>query len=166
MGEHSEALQKAREKYQAIESETVKGSEVLKKGLDSIQEKLKETLSEAEKNELAKKSKMIADELSQTAGKAASSISKGGEQLSQTKVFKSVRQGVKAVKEEIDEAALVRSAMYKKPEKLRYREEHSYHTSAHIFEANTDATGVEMHKDSKWSQSWQNFKDNNQYVNK
>lgn len=28
------------------------------------------------------------------------------------------------------------------------------------------ATGVELHKDSKWFQSWQNFKDNNAYVNK
>ena len=27
-----------------------------------------------------------------------------------------------------------------------------------------DDTGVVMHKDSKWFQSWQNFKDNNQYV--
>lgn len=26
--------------------------------------------------------------------------------------------------------------------------------------------GVELHKDSKWSQGWQNFKDNNPYVNK
>lgn len=165
--EQSEALQKARVKYQSIESETVKGSEVLKKGFDSLHEKLKETLSEAEKTELAKKSKMIADELSQTAGKAASSISKGGEQLSQTKVFKSVREGVKAVKEEIDDAALVRATMYKKPEKLRYREEHGFHTSAQqVFEANLDSTGVELHKDSKWSESWQNFKDNNQYVNK
>lgn len=25
---------------------------------------------------------------------------------------------------------------------------------------------MELHKDSKWSQSWQNFKDNNQYVNR
>lgn len=29
-----------------------------------------------------------------------------------------------------------------------------------------EATGVELHKDSRWYQSWQNFKDNNAYVNK
>ena len=28
------------------------------------------------------------------------------------------------------------------------------------------ATGVELHKESQWYQSWQNFKDNNPYVNK
>lgn len=33
-------------------------------------------------------------------------------------------------------------------------------------EANTDATGVELHKDSKFYQSWENFKNNNEYVNK
>lgn len=32
-------------------------------------------------------------------------------------------------------------------------------------EADSEATGMVMHKDSKWSQSWQNFKDNNQYMN-
>ncbi|OTF79652.1 mitochondrial import inner membrane translocase, subunit TIM44-like [Euroglyphus maynei] len=30
----------------------------------------------------------------------------------------------------------------------------------------SEATGVELHKDSKWFSSWQNFKDNNPYVNK
>lgn len=35
-----------------------------------------------------------------------------------------------------------------------------------IVQPNTDATGVELHKDSKFYQQWQNFKDNNQYVNK
>lgn len=29
-----------------------------------------------------------------------------------------------------------------------------------------DATGVELHKDSKWYKSWENFKENNQYINK
>lgn len=30
----------------------------------------------------------------------------------------------------------------------------------------SEATGVELHKESRWSQSWQDFKENNQYVNK
>ena len=33
-------------------------------------------------------------------------------------------------------------------------------------EKSREATGVELHKDSKWFSSWQNFKDNNPYVNK
>ena len=33
-------------------------------------------------------------------------------------------------------------------------------------EVNTDATGVELHKDSKFFASWQAFKENNPVVNK
>ena len=29
----------------------------------------------------------------------------------------------------------------------------------------SEAQGVVLHKDSKWSQSWNNFKENNAYVN-
>ena len=32
------------------------------------------------------------------------------------------------------------------------------------FDADTESTGMVMHKDSRWSQNWQNFKDNNQYM--
>lgn len=35
-----------------------------------------------------------------------------------------------------------------------------------VFQANMDATGVQLHKDSKWFQSWESFKNENQYVNK
>merc|ERR1712004_360499 len=61
--DQSEALQKARAKYQAIESETTKGSEVLKKSMSDLQGKLKETLSEAEKIETIKKIKDISEEI-------------------------------------------------------------------------------------------------------
>ena len=35
-----------------------------------------------------------------------------------------------------------------------------------VIEANPDATGVELHKDSRFYASWQSFKDNNPVVNK
>lgn len=40
--------------------------------------------------------------------------------------------------------------------------------SIHWFssQANTEARGITLHKDSQFAQSWQNFKDNNPYVNK
>lgn len=56
--------------------------------------------------------------------------------------------------------------MYISPTKLRKRSET---TSAHVsklYEPNTEATGLELHKDSKFYQSWQNFKENNAYVHK
>ena len=33
-------------------------------------------------------------------------------------------------------------------------------------QADEETTGVELHKDSRFAQSWQNFKDNNPVMNK
>ena len=35
-----------------------------------------------------------------------------------------------------------------------------------VIEVDETTTGVEMHKDSRFSQSWQNFKDSNPVMNK
>jgi len=164
--EKSDALKKAREKYETIESETTKSSQVLKEGIDVLQEKLKQTVGEVEKTEIGKKGKQIAEELGKTASKAAETVSQTGEQIGKSHIFQSVSQGVKTVKQEIDEATLSRARIYKAPDKLRKREDQSSLTSDKPIEADTEATGVVMHKDSKWNQSWQNFKDNNQYVHK
>ena len=56
--------------------------------------------------------------------------------------------------------------VYRPPKKLRKRHEYSYKDDEKPVEANEDATGVELHKDSKFFASWQNFKDNNPVVNK
>ncbi|ELT96546.1 hypothetical protein CAPTEDRAFT_183511 [Capitella teleta] len=163
----SEALQKAREKFKAIESETSKGSEVFKEKFTFIQEKVKETVTEVEKSDYAQKGKAMVDELGKTVGKTAQTVKEQGEQLSQTQVFKTVSQGVKTVKDEFDEEALSRGKVYKAPENLRRRNEFTVKKGEEKpIEADEDTTGVVMHKDSKWNQSWQSFKDNNQVVNK
>ncbi|KAK2179725.1 hypothetical protein NP493_475g00022 [Ridgeia piscesae] len=164
--EQTEALQKAREKYQSIEAETAKGSDAAKKTFTIFQEKLKETLEEAEKTELAKKGKVFTDELSKTARQAAKKISEQSEQLSQTSVYRTVSEGMKAVKTEIDETALSRARLYRPPVKLRKRQQTLEENEERVVEANTEATGMVMHKDSRWYQSWQTFKDNNQIVTK
>lgn len=56
--------------------------------------------------------------------------------------------------------------VYVSPTKLRKRTETSAIVHQKYYEPNTDATGVELHKDSKFYESWQNFKDNNPYVHK
>ena len=38
-------------------------------------------------------------------------------------------------------------------------------TEEKVIEADTESMDMVMHKDSRWSQNWQNFKDNNQYMN-
>ncbi len=50
-----------------------------------------QTIHEAEKSELGRKGKEFAEEFGKTASKAAESVSKGGEQIAQSHVFKSVK---------------------------------------------------------------------------
>jgi import inner membrane translocase subunit TIM44 len=166
--EKSESLQKARQKYQMIESETLKGSEALKKTLTSVQETLKATMEEVDKSEYAQKGRKLVEDVSRRVERTAESVSKQGEQLSQSSIFQTVSQSVKSVKEEIDESsAYSRGQLYKPPEKLRKRTEVNMNSSNEkIIEPNADASGVVLHKDSQWFQSWQSFKDNNQFVHK
>lgn len=63
-------------------------------------------------------------------------------------------------------SCFVLGRVYVSPKKLRKRTETSAVVQQKYYEANTDATGVELHKDSKFYESWQNFKDNNPYVHK
>lgn len=53
--ENSEALQAARRKFHAVESEASKSSEVLKETFEGIKDKVGHVLEEASKSELAKK---------------------------------------------------------------------------------------------------------------
>lgn len=165
--EQSEAIQKAREKFENIEAETLKSSAAFKKTMEDVKGRLSKTIEDVQKTEFAKKGKEITEEISKSAEKAAESISKQRENIGQTSTFKNLSQGVKAVKKEIEETTLSRARTYKAPETLRKRSEKSSKQNAekHV-EANEDATGVVLHKDSRWYQSWQNFKDNNQYVHK
>lgn len=70
-----------------------------------------------------------------------------------------------AVKGEINTRG-IEGRVYQPPIKLRKRIDTSSVTDEKIVQPNSDATGMELHKDSKFYQQWQNFKDNNQYVNK
>uniref|UniRef100_A0A2R5LN93 Mitochondrial import inner membrane translocase subunit TIM44 n=1 Tax=Ornithodoros turicata TaxID=34597 RepID=A0A2R5LN93_9ACAR len=166
--EQSEALRKARQKYESIEAETAKGSQQLREQLESIKDKIKEGLEEAQKMELVKKSREITEELAQSAKSAAESIAKQGDQLGKSGAFQAVSSGIKAVKQEIDEVEITGARVYKAPKKLRKRSEHSVHTDSadRVVAPNEEATGVELHKDSRWYQSWENFRDNNPYVHK
>lgn len=60
----------------------------------------------------------------------------------------------------------IQGRVYQGLQKLRKRNETAEVAEMKSYEPNVNATGVELHKDSKFAQSWQNFKDNNAYVNK
>ncbi|KAI1301460.1 Mitochondrial import inner membrane translocase subunit TIM44 [Halotydeus destructor] len=160
--EESDALKKAREKFQTIEAETSKGGQQIKEQFGSMKEKFSKTIEDAQNTEIGQKTKQTAEGFAKQARSAAESIAKQGEQLGNTEAVKAIGKGVRAVQEGVD----IGIGVYRPPEKLRMRVDRSAMSDEKPVEANTEATGIELHKESKWSQSWQNFKDNNQYVNK
>ncbi|CAJ1060628.1 mitochondrial import inner membrane translocase subunit TIM44 [Xyrichtys novacula] len=165
--EESDALQQARRKYKTIESETAKTSEVLKKKLENISETVKEGLGEVGRTEIGKKIKEGMEEAAKTAKTSAESVTKGGEKLGKTGAFRAISQGMESVKKEIGD--LGHTGPYRPPAKLRKRTEFSSKGSgdeSKVFEANEEAMGVVLHKDSKWYQQWKDFKDNNAVFNR
>lgn len=165
--EESDALKQARRKYRTIESETVKTSEVLKKKLENISETVKEGLEEVSRTDIGKKIKEGMEEAAKTAKTSAENVSKGGERLGKTGAFKAISQGMESVKKEIGD--LGHTGPYRPPAKLRKRTEFSSKASGEgnkVFEANEEAMGVVLHKDSKWYQQWKDFKDNNMVFNR
>ncbi|KAI4793528.1 hypothetical protein KUCAC02_032662 [Chaenocephalus aceratus] len=87
--------------------------------------------------------------------------------VGKTGAFRAISQGMESVKREIDD--LGHSGSYRPPARLRKRSEFSSKGAGEegkVFEANEDAMGVVLHKDSKWFQQWKDFKDNNMVFNR
>ncbi|KAJ3599080.1 hypothetical protein NHX12_033043 [Muraenolepis orangiensis] len=164
--EESDALQQARRKYKTIESETAKTSEVLRKKLGTISESVKEGLEEVSRTDIGKKIKEGVAEAAKTAKSSAETVSKSGEMFGKTGAFRAISQGMESVKKEIDD--LGHTGPYRPPSRLRKRSEFSSKGAegeGKVFEANEEAMGMVLHKDSKWFQQWKDFKDNNMVVN-
>lgn len=156
--EQSDALKSARQKFYSVESEATKSSDVLKEKLGSV-------MDEVSKTDIAKKASKITEDLSKSAKEAAGTISEKTAELGKSQAFQSISHATAAVREEIGSQETGR--VYRAPAKLRKRVEFAdLMQDDRNIEANTDALGVELHKDSKFYQSWENFKNNNQYVNK
>uniref|UniRef100_A0A673VNK7 Translocase of inner mitochondrial membrane 44 n=1 Tax=Suricata suricatta TaxID=37032 RepID=A0A673VNK7_SURSU len=166
--EESDALQEARRKYKSIESETVRTSEVIRKKLGEITGTVKESLDEVGKSDLGRRIKESVEEAAKTAKQSAESVSKGGEKLGRTAAFRALSQGVESVKKEIDDSVLGQTGPYRRPERLRKRKEFAGEKfkEEKVFEANEEALGVVLHKDSKWYQQWRDFRDNNVVFNR
>lgn len=163
--EQSDALKSARQKFNVVESEASKGGDILKEKLGTIKEKVHDVLEEAGKTELAKKASQITEEISKSAKGVTDTISEKGQQLGKSGAFQTISEATKIVRKEIDDQG-IHGHVYKSPEKLRKRVEIANTVDNRKFEPNVEALGVELHKDSKFYQSWENFKNNNAYVNK
>ncbi|XP_057656343.1 mitochondrial import inner membrane translocase subunit TIM44 [Diorhabda carinulata] len=159
--EQSDALKAARQKFESVEKEASKGSEVFKDSLGSVKQKLKGVIDEASKSDFAKKAGKFTEEV----GKTTHKLSETAQEISKTGAFQSISQATRAVKQEIDNTS-IEGRVYVSPKKLRKRTETSAVVHQKYYEPNTDATGIELHKDSKFYESWQNFKENNPYVHK
>lgn len=160
--EETEALKQAREKYKKVEAESMKDvNEVLQSAKDS----LKSGVEKAREAEFVKKTIKIGDKLSEKAKDAAEELSKQGEYIKESSAFKTVEQ-------EIDNVDML-SSLYKAPKELLTRAERSAALNnsndplaQRIVEPNDNVQDIELHKDSKWSQSWKKFKEDNPYVDK
>ncbi|XP_034737838.1 mitochondrial import inner membrane translocase subunit TIM44 [Etheostoma cragini] len=165
--EESDALKQARRKFKTIESETAKTSDVLRKKLGSISETVKEGLEEVSRTDIGKKFKDGMEEAAKTAKTSAESVSKSGEMLGKTGAFRAISKGMESVKKDIGD--LGHTGPYRPPARLRKRSEFSSKGAgdgSKVFEANEEAKGVVLHRDSKWYQQWKEFKDNNMVFNR
>lgn len=156
--EQSDALKAARQKFHSVEAEATKSSEVLKEKISTIKEKVQDVLEEASKTDIAKKAGKLTEDISKT-------VSSSTQQLGKSGAFQSISQATEAIKQDIEESHGIHGRVYQSPIKLRKRKEITDIVDK-AYEPNTQAMGVELHKDSKFYQSWQNFKDNNAYMHK
>ncbi|KAL1252043.1 hypothetical protein QQF64_019839 [Cirrhinus molitorella] len=141
--------------------------EVLKKTLGTLSDTVKEGLEEVGRSDIGKKIKEGMEEAAKTAKQSAETVSKGGEKLGKTGAFRAISQGVESVKKEIGDLGQI--GPYRPPTTLRKRSDFSSKAGgaeAKVFEANEEAMGVVLHKDSKWYQQWKDFKDNNVVFNR
>lgn len=154
--EQSEALKSARSKFNAVESEAFKSSSVLKERIDGIKGKVQDVLDEAGKSDIAKKAGKFTEDLGKSAKGVTDTISEKRDVIGQSTAFQ-------AIKNEIS-SDNIQGRVYSSPMKLRKRVEIEVDTREVVPDMET--TGVELHKDYKIFQSWENFKNNNAYVNK
>ncbi|XP_011146191.1 mitochondrial import inner membrane translocase subunit TIM44 [Harpegnathos saltator] len=161
--EQSEALRMARQKFNTVESEANKSSEVIKEKLDTLKEKVQEVIEDASKTELGKRAGQLGEGITKSARDAAEAISEKSQALGKTGAFQTISDTAEAVRNELDQHGIL-GQVYVPPKKLRKRKEVVIEPKDIIPDQKT--TGMEVHKDFVFSNAWQKFKDNNPYVNK
>lgn len=100
--EHSDALKAARHKFETVEKEASKGSDVLKEKLTTIKDKVQGVIDEAGKSEIAKKAGKITEEISKT----THTIGEKAQEIGKTGAFQSISKATEAVKKEIDTTSI------------------------------------------------------------
>uniref|UniRef100_A0A2P2I3G0 Mitochondrial import inner membrane translocase subunit TIM44 n=2 Tax=Hirondellea gigas TaxID=1518452 RepID=A0A2P2I3G0_9CRUS len=157
----SDTVTKAREKFKKIEEETAQGSLKARQHIDKIKQRVSQTVEDAQNIEIIQKASRMTEGAREKVQQVGQNISQKGEELSKTQTYQ-------AIKEEVQASRLLGGStrVYRRPTTLRRRSERNPEADQRVMEANTEATGVVLHKDSRFSQSWQEFRDNNPYVNR
>ncbi|KAK6107231.1 Tim44-like domain family protein [Brugia pahangi] len=160
----SEALKEARRKFELIEKETLKSSQVIQNKINDVRNHISQMIVEVQKTEAGKKLSLAAEEVLKQAKVAAEMIEKAAEQVGDNQLYQSVSSSVKVIKDEVDN--IVDVHMYTRPDQLKMRSASSSTHTDRVIEANPNATGMELHKESKWYAGWKAFSENNAYYNK
>ncbi|KAL9986075.1 hypothetical protein ACROYT_G000149 [Oculina patagonica] len=149
-----------------VSSASMRTSAVVKSFSGAFSTKVSKAYEDATTSEAFKKGKEVTEEFAKSAKEAAAKVQEQSEIIGKTETFKTVSAGFKTVKQEVLDEELEKSRPYRTPEKLRRRtgEQGEMAKKERRIEANEDATGVVLHKDSKWYQQWKEFKDNNPVV--
>ncbi|KAL3998881.1 Tim44-like domain family protein [Acanthocheilonema viteae] len=160
----SEALKEARRKFELIEKETLKSSQLIQNKINEVRDHISKIVVEVQKTETGKKVSLAAEEILKQVKNAAEMMEKAAEQIGDNELYQSVSSSVKMIKDEVDSIVDVR--MYTRPDQLRMRSASFSTYTDRIVEANPNAVDVELHKESKWYAGWKTFSENNIYYNK
>ncbi|OUC40534.1 hypothetical protein D917_03997, partial [Trichinella nativa] len=161
--EQSEALKKAREKFDLIERETMRSSQYLRVKIAELQKELKQSLNEAKKMEFAQKGIEVGASAVKSAKEAANILGKSMDSISQTRTFQAIASKAKIVKDEFNDFALSGGYVYERLPKLRKRKECVESDEKKIIKPNSEATSVEVHKDQKWYAALKSWTESNAY---
>jgi len=162
--EESEALKEARRKFENIEGESKQSAGAFKDQISGFSDKIKGSVDEMSKHEGFKKASEFTGNISAKTKEATESIGKAAENIGNTQAVKSAMSAASTIKEEL-EVDTLGGMVYRPPKVLRKRKQDAEGESTNI-EADEETTGVELHKDSRFAQSWANFKENNPMMNK
>lgn len=166
--EETEAIKQARRKFKDVEAESLKD---VNEVLQNVNETIKTRVEKVSNTRIVKETLRISDTLSKKAKDAAEGISSQSEYLKDTAAYKKMSEASKKVERELNDADML-SSLYRAPTQLLKRAERSALSSdgerhqQRQVRPNESAQSIELHKDSKWSESWTKFKDENPYINK
>jgi len=162
--EESDALKEARRKFENIEGASKPTAGAFKEQMSGFSDKIKEQVDDLSKHESFKKASEFTGNIGDKTKGAAESIGKAAENIGQTRAVRTAISAATNIKEEL-EVETLGGRVYRPPQVLRMRKAQG-EGDGEAIQADEETTGMELHKDSRFAQSWQNFKDNNPVMNK